>query len=79
MRSRHKIFKEISPAYSLQILAVLFLFTYALSSPAKKTKEEKNKNGIPQNINNQLLLKASQDSLLNKKINDLKRYVVKHW
>jgi hypothetical protein len=72
-----KLSKKISVAYTLQIFAVIFLFGYAISSPGNETQEIKNNDGLPQDFNKQLFLKANQDSLLNKKINDPKRYMVK--
>jgi hypothetical protein len=74
-----KTLKKISVAYALQIFAVIFLLGYAVASPKTDTNAPISNKIISPQINQQLLLKTNQDSLLNEKINDLKRYVVKRW
>lgn len=78
MKTSLKPLKKISPAYTLQVLAVIMLFGYAIASPKKESVTTDN-DKIDFKIDKQLMLRASQYPLLNEKINDVKRYMVKRW
>jgi uncharacterized protein (UPF0333 family) len=66
-----KILKKISLAYVLQILAVVLLFGFAISSPAIKKRESVTEGIMPLKLNNQSPAKSDEDSVFTGKINGL--------
>jgi hypothetical protein len=59
------VLKNISLVYSLQALAVIFLFSYAGVSSGKETKGSAADAALPIVTNKEKALKTGKDSLIN--------------
>lgn len=59
------LLNKISPVYALQVLAVVFLFSYAGVSSGKEKKEPLTNVTLPLVINKEKLFKSDKDSLIN--------------
>jgi hypothetical protein len=64
-----KVLKNISLVYTLQVLAVILLFSYAGSSSGKEAKVSLTDAVLPLVINKEKLFKAEKDSSTTGKIN----------
>ena len=60
-----KLIKKISPVYTLQVLAVMFLFSYAGVSSGEKKKESVTKVALPLVLNKKKGFMSDKDSLIN--------------
>lgn len=60
-----QLIKKISPVYTLQVLAVMFLFSYAGVSSGEKKKESITKVALPLVLNKKKVFISDKDSLIN--------------
>ena len=60
-----QLIKKISPVYTLQVLAVMCLFSYAGVSSGEKKKESITKVALPLVLNKKKVFISDKDSLIN--------------
>ena len=60
-----QLIKKISPVYTLQVLAVMFLFSYVGVSSGEKKKESITKVALPLVLNKKKVFISDKDSLIN--------------
>lgn len=75
-----KRLKKISLAYALQIIAVIFLFGYAVKSPEHKMKAVSTNSRMPLDLNKTSIVNSGADSVSAGRMNTFWNvFTVKSW